>query len=130
MAGWITCVNNAGLLVENSARRMTEPEWDDSIAIDAVKRTLQIDVSAAELRRRRAKWKAPKPYATNVHRKVRTDGLQRIAGRGDGLTMQTGSQWSRDAEAVANRVVVRLSAAVTVRRLWTGAEAINVKLMT
>jgi dihydroxy-acid dehydratase len=36
----------------------------DRIAIDAVKRTLQIDVSAAELRKRRAKWKAPKPYAT------------------------------------------------------------------
>jgi len=35
----------------------------DAIAIDAVKRTLQIDVTAAELRRRRAKWKAPKPYA-------------------------------------------------------------------
>jgi dihydroxy-acid dehydratase len=36
----------------------------DPIAIDAVKRTLEIDISAAELRRRRAKWKAPKPYAT------------------------------------------------------------------
>jgi dihydroxy-acid dehydratase len=36
----------------------------DRIAIDAVKRTLQIDLSAAELRKRRAKWKAPKPYAT------------------------------------------------------------------
>ena len=36
----------------------------DRIAIDAVKRTLQIDVSATELRKRRAKWKAPKPYAT------------------------------------------------------------------
>jgi dihydroxy-acid dehydratase len=36
----------------------------DRIAIDAVKRTLQIDLSAAELKRRRAKWKAPKPYAT------------------------------------------------------------------
>jgi dihydroxy-acid dehydratase len=36
----------------------------DSIAIDAVKRTLQIDLSAAELRRRRAKWQPPKPYAT------------------------------------------------------------------
>jgi len=36
----------------------------DAIAIDAVKRTLQIDLSAAELRRRRAKWKPPKPYAT------------------------------------------------------------------
>ena len=36
----------------------------DRIAIDAVKRTLQIEVSAAELRRRRAKWKAPKAYAT------------------------------------------------------------------
>jgi dihydroxy-acid dehydratase len=36
----------------------------DRIAIDAVKRTLQIELSAAELRRRRAKWKAPKPYAT------------------------------------------------------------------
>jgi dihydroxy-acid dehydratase len=36
----------------------------DRIEIDAVKRTLEIAVSAAELRRRRAKWKAPKPYAT------------------------------------------------------------------
>ncbi len=36
----------------------------DRIAIDAVKRTLQIELSAAELRRRRAKWKPPKPYAT------------------------------------------------------------------
>jgi dihydroxy-acid dehydratase len=36
----------------------------DRIAIDAVKRTLQHEVSATELRKRRAKWKAPKPYAT------------------------------------------------------------------
>jgi dihydroxy-acid dehydratase len=36
----------------------------DEIAIDAVKRTLEIKLSAAELRKRRAKWKAPKPYAT------------------------------------------------------------------
>jgi dihydroxy-acid dehydratase len=36
----------------------------DRIAIDAVKRTLQIDLSTTELRKRRAKWKAPKPYAT------------------------------------------------------------------
>jgi dihydroxy-acid dehydratase len=36
----------------------------DRIAIDAVKHTLQHEVSAAELRKRRAKWKAPKPYAT------------------------------------------------------------------
>jgi dihydroxy-acid dehydratase len=36
----------------------------DRIAIDAVKRTLQIELSAAELRKRRAKWRAPKPYAT------------------------------------------------------------------
>jgi dihydroxy-acid dehydratase len=36
----------------------------DAIAIDAVKRTLEIKLSAAELRKRRAKWKAPKPYAT------------------------------------------------------------------
>src|SRR5258707_5416732 len=36
----------------------------DRIAIDAVKRTLQLDLSAGELRKRRAKWKAPKPYAT------------------------------------------------------------------
>ena len=36
----------------------------DAISIDAVKRTLEIDLSAAELRKRRAKWKAPKPYAT------------------------------------------------------------------
>ncbi len=36
----------------------------DVISIDAVKRTLEIKASAAELRKRRAKWKAPKPYAT------------------------------------------------------------------
>jgi dihydroxy-acid dehydratase len=36
----------------------------DRIAIDAVRRTLQIELSATELRRRRAKWKAPRPYAT------------------------------------------------------------------
>ncbi len=36
----------------------------DRIAIDAVKRTLEIDISASELRKRRAKWRAPKPYAT------------------------------------------------------------------
>jgi dihydroxy-acid dehydratase len=36
----------------------------DRIAIDAVKRTLQLDLSAAELRKRRAKWRAPRPYAT------------------------------------------------------------------
>jgi dihydroxy-acid dehydratase len=36
----------------------------DRIEIDAVKRTLDIDVSAAELRKRKTKWKAPKPYAT------------------------------------------------------------------
>lgn len=34
------------------------------ISIDAVKRTLELKLSAAELRKRRAKWKAPKPYAT------------------------------------------------------------------
>ncbi|HLA73407.1 MAG TPA: dihydroxy-acid dehydratase [Steroidobacteraceae bacterium] len=36
----------------------------DRIAIDAVKCTVQLEVSATELRKRRAKWKAPKPYAT------------------------------------------------------------------
>ncbi len=36
----------------------------DRIAIDALKRTLEHDLSASEVRKRRAKWKAPKPYAT------------------------------------------------------------------
>jgi len=36
----------------------------DGIEIDAVKRTLEIKLGAAELRKRRAKWKAPRPYAT------------------------------------------------------------------
>jgi dihydroxy-acid dehydratase len=36
----------------------------DRISIDAVKRTLGHDISATELRKRRAKWKAPKAYAT------------------------------------------------------------------
>jgi dihydroxy-acid dehydratase len=39
-------------------------EDGDRSAIDAVKRTLGIELSAAELRRRRARWKTPKPYAT------------------------------------------------------------------
>jgi dihydroxy-acid dehydratase len=37
----------------------------DAITIDAVKRTLELQLSATELRKRRAKWQAPKPYATN-----------------------------------------------------------------
>jgi dihydroxy-acid dehydratase len=36
----------------------------ERITIDALKRELQVDLSAAELRRRRAAWKPPKPYAT------------------------------------------------------------------
>ena len=36
----------------------------DVVTIDAVKRTIEAEVSAAELRRRRAAWKPRKPYAT------------------------------------------------------------------
>jgi len=36
----------------------------DVVTIDAVKRTIGVDLSAAELRRRRAAWKPRKPYAT------------------------------------------------------------------
>jgi dihydroxy-acid dehydratase len=36
----------------------------DRITIDAVKREISADVSAAELRRRRAAWKPRRPYAT------------------------------------------------------------------
>jgi dihydroxy-acid dehydratase len=35
----------------------------DRITIDAVKREISVDLSAAELRRRRASWKPRKPYA-------------------------------------------------------------------
>jgi len=37
----------------------------DVVTIDAVKRTIHADLSAAELRRRRAAWKPRKPYATS-----------------------------------------------------------------
>ncbi len=37
----------------------------DRIEIDAVKRTISVALSAAELKRRRAAWRAPKPYATS-----------------------------------------------------------------
>ena len=37
----------------------------DSITIDAKKRLIQVNVSKAELARRRAKWKAPKPKYTS-----------------------------------------------------------------
>jgi len=36
----------------------------DRITIDAVKRRIDLDVSTAELKRRRAQWRAPRPYAT------------------------------------------------------------------
>jgi dihydroxy-acid dehydratase len=36
----------------------------DTLTIDAEKRVIAADVSAAELRRRRAAWKPRKPYAT------------------------------------------------------------------
>jgi dihydroxy-acid dehydratase len=39
----------------------------DSITIDAKKRLIQVNVSKAELARRKAKWKQPKPrYPTGV----------------------------------------------------------------
>ncbi len=36
----------------------------DRITIDARRRTLEVDLPAAELKRRRRAWRAPKPYAT------------------------------------------------------------------
>jgi dihydroxy-acid dehydratase len=36
----------------------------DQITIDAVRREIRVDLSAAELRRRRAAWKPRKPFAT------------------------------------------------------------------
>ncbi len=36
----------------------------DRITIDAVKRQISVEVSAAELRKRRAAWKPPKAYTT------------------------------------------------------------------
>src|SRR6201987_581723 len=35
----------------------------DRIAIDAIRREIRLELPAAELRRRRAAWKAPRPYA-------------------------------------------------------------------
>jgi dihydroxy-acid dehydratase len=37
----------------------------DRVSIDATRRTLQVELSAAELKRRRAAWKPRKPYATS-----------------------------------------------------------------
>jgi dihydroxy-acid dehydratase len=37
----------------------------DRIVIDAVKRELSVEVPAAELRRRKARWKPPRPFATS-----------------------------------------------------------------
>jgi dihydroxy-acid dehydratase len=37
----------------------------DRISIDAVKREIRLELPAAELRRRHAAWKAPKPYAVH-----------------------------------------------------------------
>jgi dihydroxy-acid dehydratase len=35
----------------------------DRISIDAVRRTMDVEVSAAELKRRSKAWRAPRPYA-------------------------------------------------------------------
>ena len=35
----------------------------DRITIDALKREIRVDLAAAELRRRRAKWKPRRPFA-------------------------------------------------------------------
>jgi dihydroxy-acid dehydratase len=37
----------------------------DRVRIDALARRIDVDVTAAELKRRRAAWRAPKPYATH-----------------------------------------------------------------
>jgi dihydroxy-acid dehydratase len=37
----------------------------DRIVVDARKREIRVELSAAELKRRRAAWKAPKPYAAS-----------------------------------------------------------------
>jgi dihydroxy-acid dehydratase len=53
----------------------------DSVTIDARKRLLQVNVSKAELARRRAKWRQPKPrYTTGVLAKYAT--LVRDASHG------------------------------------------------
>jgi len=36
----------------------------DRITIDAVTRRIAVELSAAELKRRRRSWRAPRPYAT------------------------------------------------------------------
>jgi dihydroxy-acid dehydratase len=36
----------------------------DRITIDAVNRSMEVELTAAELKRRRKAWRAPKPYAT------------------------------------------------------------------
>ena len=98
----------------------------DRIAIDAVKRTLQIELSAAELRSRRAKWKAPQALCDRRGAgEVRTHCVERIARRGDGL-----SEMRDRLRVISSRsqtqLLSGLAGAVTVRRLWTGAEASNV----
>ncbi len=56
----------------------------DAVTIDAVKRTIHADLSAAELRRRRAAWKPRKPYATGWRpREIRVSGRQCLLGCGD-----------------------------------------------
>jgi dihydroxy-acid dehydratase len=37
---------------------------EDRISIDATRRTLEVDLATAELKRRRAAWKPRRPYAT------------------------------------------------------------------
>jgi dihydroxy-acid dehydratase len=60
----------------------------DRVSIDATKRTLQVELTAAQLKRRRAAWKPKKPYATagvlaKYARLVGSASFGAVTGNGD-----------------------------------------------
>jgi L-arabonate dehydrase len=68
------------------------------IELDVEKRLLNLDVSDKELKRRRAKWKAPDPLATRGYVKIYLDHVEQ-AEKGadlDVLVGKSGSKVERD----------------------------------
>jgi dihydroxyacid dehydratase/phosphogluconate dehydratase len=95
----------------------------DRIAIDAVKRSLEIDLSVAEMEG------AQTVCDERCAGEVRAECVQRIARRRDRLTVKSPCTIRAFAGLGQTQLLSVPAAAVTVRRLWTGAEAKNVNSM-
>ncbi len=96
----------------------------DRIAIDAVKRTLELDVSAAELQEAAREVEGAEALCDQRRPgEIRAECVKRVARRGDRLTVNSPYTMCALARWPQTELLSVQAAAVTVRRLWTGAEA-------